>query len=127
MHITGAGHISAPLEIGKTVSIDSAAFGYASAELSEEVKAELKEKSKDLEFLNYEKIEISGHSDSTGSDITNNRLSRARAKAVADYLIESGVERHKIEYWGEGSKKPVASNATQEGRAQNRRVEISIK
>ncbi|MDR1123594.1 MAG: OmpA family protein, partial [Elusimicrobiota bacterium] len=116
-----------PIELGKTISIGNAHFAYGKAELSEGIKAELSKKGGELKKMKYERIVIVGHTDSTGSDIVNNRLSERRAEAVAEYLIESGAERDKVEYWGEGSKKPIASNDTKEGRAQNRRVEVTVR
>ncbi len=69
---------------------------------------------------------IEGHTDSTGSDATNQELSFRRAIAVRDYLIGQGVSAGSIEVEGFGSTRPVADNATADGRARNRRVEIVI-
>jgi outer membrane protein OmpA-like peptidoglycan-associated protein len=118
--------LSGPIELGKTISIGNAHFAYGKAELTEGIKEELRRKGEELKEISYERIRIVGHTDSTSSDRTNNPLSERRARAVAEYLIESGVERSKIEHWGEGSKKPAATNATREGRALNRRVEVTI-
>lgn len=72
-------------------------------------------------------LRISGHSDSQGSARYNQRLSERRAQAVADYLIrQGGVERSRISAVGYGKNRPIAGNATEEGRQQNRRVEIDI-
>jgi outer membrane protein OmpA-like peptidoglycan-associated protein len=70
------------------------------------------------------KIEVSGHTDNKGNEIQNVKLSEARAKAVADYLISKKVDPVRITYKGHGSQKPVAENTTEEGRKQNRRVEL---
>jgi len=72
------------------------------------------------------KIEISGHTDSSGSDETNMELSRARAQAVVDYLVAAGIEGSRLTAAGYGKDKPVASNDTEEGRAQNRRIEFLV-
>jgi outer membrane protein OmpA-like peptidoglycan-associated protein len=69
---------------------------------------------------------IEGHTDSTGSDRVNERLSRQRAAAVRAYLIKQGVDADRIEAIGRGEDEPVASNANPEGRANNRRVEIVV-
>jgi outer membrane protein OmpA-like peptidoglycan-associated protein len=69
---------------------------------------------------------IEGHTDSVGSDRTNERLSRQRAAAVRTYLIRQGVDADRIEAVGRGEEEPVASNANPEGRANNRRVEIVV-
>jgi outer membrane protein OmpA-like peptidoglycan-associated protein len=70
------------------------------------------------------KIEIGGYTDSVGSAAYNQRLSLARARAVRVYIIQLGVPADQLTAVGYGKAKPVASNATEEGRAQNRRVEL---
>jgi OOP family OmpA-OmpF porin len=65
-----------------------------------------------------------GHTDSVGSDAYNLKLGERRAKAVADHLSSEGVSPSRIDVRSEGEARPVASNATAEGRAENRRVEI---
>jgi outer membrane protein OmpA-like peptidoglycan-associated protein len=72
------------------------------------------------------KIEISGHTDKTGSDAVNFRLSEERAKAVVDYLVQMGVARSRMEFRGYGSLQPIDDNSTAQGRAKNRRVEFKI-
>ncbi|MEQ8264883.1 OmpA family protein [Pseudohaliea sp.] len=76
----------------------------------------------------YEKtlVEVVGHTDSTGTDAINQPLSEQRADSVAAYLASRGVLPQRIATAGLGSRQPVASNATAEGRAQNRRVEITL-
>ena len=70
------------------------------------------------------RVRIIGHTDSTGSDAINNPLSVNRAASVRDYLTARGVPMSAITIDGRGSREPVASNATTDGRARNRRVEI---
>jgi len=69
---------------------------------------------------------VEGHTDSTGSAGLNARLSLARAQAVADSLIEKGIDQDRLKVMGRGASQPVASNTTSDGRALNRRVEITI-
>jgi len=71
-------------------------------------------------------VAVNGFTDSTGGDALNMRLSQARAEAVANYLKGNGVNAARITATGFGPAQPVASNATEEGRAQNRRVEIKL-
>lgn len=71
-------------------------------------------------------IDVYGHTDSTGSDQYNLDLSQRRADAVADYLVIRGVARSRVRTQGFGERYPVADNATDAGRALNRRVEIKI-
>ncbi len=72
------------------------------------------------------RVQIIGHTDSRGSEESNYELSRRRAQAVADILVENGVSAARIATRGEGESRPIASNDTPEGRAKNRRVEIDI-
>lgn len=71
-------------------------------------------------------IDIYGHTDSTGSDAHNLDLSQRRALSVASYLSAQGVDNRRFSIVGYGSTRPIASNATPEGRALNRRVEIHL-
>ena len=71
-------------------------------------------------------VTIVGHADSTGNDAINDPLSLQRANSVRDYLSARGADARIIRTEGRGSREPVASNATEAGRAQNRRVEITI-
>jgi outer membrane protein OmpA-like peptidoglycan-associated protein len=72
-------------------------------------------------------ITIEGHTDSTGSDVTNMELSKARAESVAAYLSSRGLPKEQITTNGLGPSRPIADNASAEGRATNRRVEIIVK
>jgi len=76
--------------------------------------------------LNLETIIATGHTDSTGPAAYNQGLSERRANAVKTYLISQGVATDRIYVEGKGATQPIASNATREGRAQNRRVEIEV-
>jgi outer membrane protein OmpA-like peptidoglycan-associated protein len=72
------------------------------------------------------RMTVVGHTDSTGSDAINDALSIERAQSVRNYLSVRGVDAQRIAVQGRGSHEPVASNATDSGRAQNRRVEIFL-
>ena len=80
-------------------------------------------------FKEYDKngIDIIGHTDSTGGMDLNMRLSQERAGSVASYLTGQGVAGSRISSRGAGPNQPIASNDTQAGRAQNRRVEINLR
>lgn len=71
-------------------------------------------------------VAVSGHTDSTGSDSTNQVLSEKRAKSVADYLVSQKVLAERLEVIGFGETSPIADNSTPAGREQNRRVEITL-
>ena len=79
-----------------------------------------------LNEFNKTFVEVAGHTDSDGSDQYNQSLSERRAGSVASYLSARQVRSDRLLTVGGGEKYPVASNATQEGKAQNRRVEITI-
>ncbi len=72
------------------------------------------------------RLRITGHTDATGSATHNQRLSERRAHSVANYLITKGIQRSRISMVGLGLARPLATNSTEEGRQQNRRVEIDI-
>ena len=71
-----------------------------------------------------DKVQILGYTDNSGSEAYNQRLSERRAKAVAAYLTEKGIDTSRLTVVGKGETNPVASNDTQQGRVQNRRVEV---
>jgi len=70
------------------------------------------------------RVEVEGHTDDKGSDAYNLKLSDARAKSVHDYLVSKGVPDAQMDFKGYGESRPIADNKTEEGRAQNRRVEL---
>ena len=72
------------------------------------------------------KFSIEGHTDSDGKDTLNQKLSEDRAAAVKNYLIENGVDAGRLTSVGYGETKPIASNKTKTGKAQNRRVEVKL-
>ncbi|WP_447593014.1 OmpA family protein [Aquipseudomonas campi] len=82
-----------------------------------------------LVFKEFNKngIDIVGHTDSTGSAELNQSLSTRRAQSVASYLTANGVQGSRISAYGAGPNQPIASNANEAGRAQNRRVEITLR
>lgn len=115
-----------PLVKGNTATINNLFFDLGKATLKLESGPELK---RILQVMSENKalvIEISGHTDNTGSDEVNNRLSLERANAVKDYLLKGGIDTTRIRTKGYGKTKPKADNATEEGRQINRRVEIEI-
>lgn len=72
-------------------------------------------------------LEIVGHTDADGDDAANLALSEQRAQAVVDYLISAGLPANRLRAVGQGSSQPVASNDTDEGKAQNRRIEFVVR
>jgi len=74
----------------------------------------------------FARFDIGGHTDSTGPEGYNELLSNARARTVVNYLIGKGIDAGRLNAKGYGAKRPIDSNATREGQANNRRVEVII-
>ena len=72
-------------------------------------------------------IEVVGHTDADGEDAFNQALSEQRAQAVIDYLVRAGLPPSRFTAVGHGSTQPVAGNDTDEGKAQNRRIEFLVR
>lgn len=101
-------------------------FEFNSANLTAESKASLDKVVAGLSGQPTMNLLIEGHTDSVGTDAYNLTLSKQRAASARAYLIEKGIEGKRIESTGFGESKPVASNKTAEGRAENRRVEFKV-
>jgi outer membrane protein OmpA-like peptidoglycan-associated protein len=104
----------------------SITFATNSADLSSGFYPVLDAVSGTLQEYGETVIEVAGHTDSTGSAEYNQSLSQRRAQSVAAYIESHGVKPQRLIVVGDGSQHPVASNATPEGRQQNRRVELTI-
>ena len=115
-----------PIEIGGTVRLNNIFFDLDKAILKDESFPELDRLLKIFEQVPGLVIEIGGHTDSQGSDEYNRVLSDARANAVRTYLLEHGIGEDKVTAVGYGESEPIDTNDTEEGRAQNRRVEFKI-
>jgi outer membrane protein OmpA-like peptidoglycan-associated protein len=101
-------------------------FAFGSASLKPEFAPTLTEFAETLRRYPESFVDVIGHTDNVGSAEFNQRLSEQRAQTVADFLIGRGVIRERVVSYGFGLTQPIASNATEEGRARNRRVEIKI-
>ncbi len=110
----------------QTLELRNIFFEFNSATLRPESLPELRRLAKFLHDHPEMHIEIIGHTDNVGSKEYNLRLSRQRAASVAHYLQQLGVAPERIRTIGKGESEPVASNATEAGRAQNRRVEFRL-
>jgi outer membrane protein OmpA-like peptidoglycan-associated protein/tetratricopeptide (TPR) repeat protein len=115
-----------PVEIGESYRLNDIYFDFNSFELGRESKIVIEEFA-DFLFDNPSmKVSIEGHTDNIGNEGFNLILSEKRAKSVYDHLISQGISTGQIDYRGFGQSKPIASNATDEGRALNRRTEFVI-
>ncbi|BAN47323.1 OmpA family protein [Metapseudomonas resinovorans] len=101
-------------------------FAFASAELTDAAKDQLASVANRLSGATLIGVKVIGHTDSVGSEQYNQGLSERRARSVADFLVSQGVPADKLTTEGMGERQPVADNATEAGRAQNRRVEIHV-
>ncbi len=112
---------------GIKVTFDSGIlFEFDSAELQPEAKKNIQSMAEVLRKYPNSDILIEGDTDNTGSDEYNQKLSERRARAVADYQKSLGVSGSRIKTIGLGESNPVASNDDEDGRRQNRRVEIAV-
>ena len=114
---------------GDNITLDmpgGVTFDFDSATLKPQFHAVLDKVSATLAEYNQTVVQVAGHTDSTGSRDYNMKLSQRRADSVKSYLITRGVPAQRLQTIGVGPDRPVADNGTEEGRAQNRRVEITI-
>ena len=115
-----------PLTAGSCITLRNIFFNTASYELLAASEVEI-DKLARLLFVNPTlRIELGGHTDNVGNDAANQLLSEQRANAVRDRLIAKGIEGSRITAKGYGEIKPVATNDSEEGRAQNRRTEVTV-
>ncbi len=114
---------------GDNITLDmpgGVTFAFDSSDLNAQFYPVLDKVAATLTEYDKTVIEVAGHTDSVGSDAYNQQLSEKRANSVASYLSSHGVNRTRVVTVGAGEAHPVATNDTEEGRAQNRRVEITI-
>jgi outer membrane protein OmpA-like peptidoglycan-associated protein len=116
----------APIEIGVTVRLKNIYFDFDKTTLKTESFVEL---NKVVDLLKQNpslEIEIEGHTDSKGSDQYNKDLSQGRAQSVVDYIASQNISKSRLTAKGFGESKPIDTNETEEGKANNRRVEFTI-
>ncbi|MFZ0501270.1 MAG: OmpA family protein, partial [Steroidobacteraceae bacterium] len=109
-----------------SVTLTGVTFAFDSARLTDTSQPVLDEVATGLKQHPLLKVELQGYTDSKGSVAYNMRLSRKRAEAVRDYLVGDGVDASQLTARGYGPHDPVASNRTDDGRAQNRRVVLEV-
>lgn len=115
-----------PIAVNSSVVLHNILFDFNSAQLQDVSKVELNNLLQ-LMLQNPEiQVLIKGHTDKVGTEARNQELSLQRAKAVAGYLIENGIEKDRLSWKGYGASQPIASNDSEEGRAENRRTEFEI-
>lgn len=115
------------IEEGIDVTFDSGIlFGFDKSELNANSKTNIAKLGRILNEYPDTRLTIQGHTDSKGNENYNQQLSSKRANAVRDYLVANGVKAGRLSTASYGESAPVATNETEEGRAQNRRVEVVI-
>lgn len=115
-----------PLEEGKPIQLKDIYFEFDKYELMPRSYVELNKLLGILRDNPSMRIQIAGHTDNIGRSDYNKYLSRKRAKSVVLFLVENGISAGRLKYFGEGEAKPIATNDTEEGRFQNRRVEFVV-
>lgn len=114
-------------ENGLTISLENIQFKPDSAELTESEMAKIRKIAAILQAYPDNDLLVSGHTALAGTENARQQLSEARAESVADFLVGLGVrEKNRVFTRGFGARVPIASNQTEEGKAKNRRVEITI-
>jgi outer membrane protein OmpA-like peptidoglycan-associated protein len=112
--------------IEQSVIVRAVDFEFNSTRLTTPAQATLDQVANALQSQPELQVEIQGHSDSIGSEAYNLNLSKRRAESVKAYLVSKGLVASSLTAQGYGKAKPIASNSTAEGRAQNRRVEFEV-
>ena len=115
-----------PLEVGQTIRLNNVFFDTAKADLLPESRRELDRLAQLLKDMPTLAIEVRGHTDAVDDAEVNLRLSNARAAAVVTYLVNAGITPARLKSQGFGEQQPIASNDTDKGRQQNRRVEFLV-
>lgn len=114
-------------EVGsKIMSLEGTNFDFNSAALTPEGMAKLDAAATVMAENPTLVVGVEGHTDSVGSDAYNQGLSERRAQSAVSYLVSKGVDASRLQPTGYGESKPVATNDTAEGRAQNRRVDLVV-
>jgi OmpA-OmpF porin, OOP family len=113
-------------DLGTAMKASRILFESSSASLRRDAQPVLLQIAAAIKRCGERKIEISGHTDSTGTPGFNETLSRNRAKAVADALAKTGIPMSRMQVAGYGPAKPVAPNDTPANKLQNRRIEFSV-
>ena len=114
------------IAVGSKIALRNVIYATGKSDIKSDSYPELNRLVDLLTVVPNLKIEISGHTDNTGSESLNLKLSKERAESVKTYLLGKGIAANRLESVGYGSSRPVDSNSTSEGRKMNRRTEYEI-
>lgn len=115
-----------PIEKGEVIRLNNIFFAFAKAILQKESYPELNRVAELMNNNPLLKIQLNGHTDNVGDDASNLSLSKSRAQAVVDYLVNKGIDKSRLVSKGFGETTPIATNDTDDGKAINRRVEFLV-
>ncbi|WP_333820139.1 OmpA family protein [Ohtaekwangia sp.] len=115
-----------PLEVGKTITLNNVFFIQSKADLMPESYPEMERLVKLMMDNPVIHIELAGHTDNVGNPALNKELSEKRVETIKNYLVSKGIAANRITGKGYGGTKPIASNASEETKKLNRRVEFTI-
>ncbi len=115
-----------PLEANATIVLKNIFFDFNKTELKPESQVELDKIVSLLKENASLKIQINGHTDNVGKAADNMKLSNGRAQSVVSYITSKGINADRLSFQGFGATHPIATNDTEEGRAQNRRTELKV-
>jgi cytochrome c oxidase subunit 2 len=118
--------LATPSEEDNTLNLEYVEFETGSADLTDASAYQLDDAITYLEEHENVNVMLMGHTDDSGDASENLTLSNDRARAVRDYLVSNGISADRLDYRGYGSERPVADNATEEGKTRNRRTELYI-
>ena len=118
--------VTLPLEAGTAITLNNLFFATGKSTLLPESFSELNRLAALMEANPSIKVEVAGYTDNVGGDALNQELSQDRADAVRFYLLSKGIPSTRLRAKGYGKLRPVAPNTTEDGKAQNRRVEFVV-
>lgn len=116
-----------PEVVPEVIVLEGVTFAFNSAEIVADEQGTLEEAVATLERNPELEVEVAGHTDSVGNPRYNQGLSERRALSVMEFLVDAGIDPDRLSARGYGQLEPVATNATDQGRAMNRRVELRVK
>jgi OOP family OmpA-OmpF porin len=118
--------VAAPKPIAPFALEGDSSFAKGRSDLTADAKGKLDSLVAKLKDVKVDKIVVTGHTDNTGTEALNTKLSKARAESVKKYLASKGVDAKLIQTEGMAAKQPIADNSTPQGQAKNRRVEFDV-